>query len=99
METLTIRFSLMATLGLFTLMLIVGAGLGIAMLSRANHGSIVAQQVADETRDINDIYADTARTRIALMRVYTDLKEEGKQPNSPNNYCSVFWWTRSTGML
>lgn len=85
MKTLTIRFSLMATLGLFTLMLIVGAGLGIAMLSRANHSSILAQQVADETRDINDIYADTARTRIALMRVYTDLKEEGKQPSaSPN---------------
>ena len=33
----------MATLGLFTLMLIVGTGLGIAMLSRANRGSIVAQ--------------------------------------------------------
>jgi methyl-accepting chemotaxis protein len=85
MKTLTIRFSLMATLGLFTLMLIVGAGIGIAMLSRANHSSIVAQQVADETRNINDIYADTARTRIALMRVYTDLKEEGKQPSASAN--------------
>ena len=89
MKTLTIRFSLMATLGLFTLMLVVGAGLGIAMLSRANHGSIVAQRVADETRDINDIYADTARTRVALMRVYTELKEDGRQPSVSANLATA----------
>jgi methyl-accepting chemotaxis protein len=89
MKSLTIRSSLMATLALFTLMLIVGAALGMVTLSRANQGSILAQEVADETRDINDIYADTARTRVALMRVYTEVKEEGKKPSASANLATA----------
>jgi methyl-accepting chemotaxis protein len=85
MKKLTIRFSLMATLGLFTLMLIIGAALGIAMLARANSGFIMAVEIASETRDLNDIYKDTARTRLALMRVYADMKEKGSKPSTSDD--------------
>lgn len=75
MKSLSIRSSLMATLGLFTFLLMIGAALGMAMLTRANEGLTLGQGIAEETRDINDIYKDTSRTRLALMRVYLDLTE------------------------
>jgi methyl-accepting chemotaxis protein len=89
MKSLSIRSSLMATLGLFTLMLIVGAALGMAMLTRANERFIMAQNVAGEARDINDIYMDTSRTRLALMRVYADVRDEGTKPSASANLATA----------
>lgn len=85
MKMLTIRSSLMATLGLFTLLLVIGAALGIAMLSRANSGFVMAVDIASETRDLNDIYKDTSRTRLSLMRAYSEAKEKGTQPSASND--------------
>jgi methyl-accepting chemotaxis protein len=85
MKSLTIRTSLMATLGMFTLMLAIGAALGMTMLSRANAGFILAQDIADETRDLNDIYKDTVRARVAMSRVYGEVKDDGKKASVSNN--------------
>ena len=85
MKTLSVRFSLMATLFIFTLMLIIGATLGMFCLHRANESLVNIHDIADETRDINDIYKDTSRTRSALMRVYSDMKETGKAPSENDN--------------
>jgi methyl-accepting chemotaxis protein len=89
MKSLTIRSSLMATLGLFTLMLIVGAALGLVMLTRANERFIMAQNVAGEASDINDVYMDTSRTRLALMRVYADVRDAGKKPSDGPNLAAA----------
>lgn len=85
MKTLTIRSSLMATLASFTFMVMAGAALGMVMLSRANDGFLQAQEVSEDILAINDIYKDTARTRIALARVYLDVKEVGREASASNN--------------
>jgi hypothetical protein len=70
MKKLTVRFSLMASLGLFAIMLAVGAALGVVTLQRANHGLSLVQQLGMETQAINDVYKDTTRTRSAMIRAY-----------------------------
>jgi methyl-accepting chemotaxis protein len=78
MKKLTIRFILMATLCVFTAMLLLGAGFGMIALQRANEGLARSHAIAVETTEINDIYKDASRTRDSLTRVYTDVKENGK---------------------
>lgn len=80
LKTLTVRSSLMATLALFTIMLMIGAALGIFTLQRANRSFTVAYGTTTDAQGINDVYKDATRTRIALMRVYSDVKEFGKLP-------------------
>lgn len=75
----------MATLFIFTSMLIAGAAVGMFALQRANEALGRIHDITDKSRDINDIYKDTARTRSALMRVYADLKEIGRDPGSNDN--------------
>lgn len=82
MKSLSIRASLMATLCLLTLMLIAGALLGTSMLARANDRFILAEDIAAEARGINNIYMDTSRARLALTRVYTDVRDSGKQASA-----------------
>jgi methyl-accepting chemotaxis protein len=81
MKNLTLRFMLMATLCLFTAMLLAGAGLGMVALQRANLGLVQAQSIASRTTLINDVYKDASRTRSSLTRVYADAKENGKAPS------------------
>jgi methyl-accepting chemotaxis protein len=78
MNKLTVRFCLMASLSLFALMLIIGGGLGIFALQRTDRALSLAFNLASETQAINDVYKDTARTRSALIRAYSEAKESGK---------------------
>jgi len=81
MQKLTVRFSLMAALSLFAIMLVIGAALGVFTLKRANGALARIHAIATETQDINDVYKDTARTRSALTRAYSEAKE-GDKPAS-----------------
>jgi len=81
MPKLTVRFSLMAALSLFAVMLLIGAALGVFTLNRANGALARIHAIAAETQDINDVYKDTARTRSALTRAYSEAKE-GDKPAS-----------------
>ena len=81
MPKLTVRFSLMAALSLFAIMLVIGAALGVFTLNRANGGLARIHAIAAATQDINDVYKDTTRTRSALTRAYSEAKE-GDKPAS-----------------
>jgi hypothetical protein len=61
----------------------------MVMLTRANESFVQAQSIADETRDINDIYKDTSRTRLALMRVYAEETEDGKKASDSDNLATA----------
>jgi methyl-accepting chemotaxis protein len=78
MKNLTIRFSLMASLGLFATMLVIGAALGIFTLQRSNAALSLEYSLSMDTQAINDVYKDTTRTRSAMVRAYTDQRENGK---------------------
>ncbi len=77
MRNLTVRFSLMSALALFSIMIVVGAGVGIFALGRANQATDFVHQLAQRTIVINDAYKDTTRTRAAQTRVYATLMEKG----------------------
>jgi methyl-accepting chemotaxis protein len=78
MRNLTVRFSLMSALALFSCMIVVGAGVGIFALGRANQSTEFVHQIAQRTLLINDAYKDTTRTRSALTRAYANLKEKNE---------------------
>jgi methyl-accepting chemotaxis protein len=82
MKNLSIRFTLMTTLFLFTVMLLAGAGLGMMSLQRANEGLAQVQAIAVQTTLINDVYKDASRARSSLTRVYADARENGKPPSA-----------------
>ncbi|KAF1046478.1 MAG: hypothetical protein GAK35_01006 [Herbaspirillum frisingense] len=77
MRNLTVRFSLMSALALFSCMIVVGAGVGIFALGRANQATEYVHQLAQRTLVINDAYKDTTRTRAAQTRVYATAMEKG----------------------
>ncbi|EIJ48250.1 methyl-accepting chemotaxis transducer transmembrane protein [Herbaspirillum sp. GW103] len=76
MRNLTVRFSLMSALALFSCMIVVGAGVGIFALGRANQATEYVHEIAEHVIVINDAYKDTTRTRSALTRAYANLKEK-----------------------
>jgi methyl-accepting chemotaxis protein len=75
---LTVRSSLLAALGLFFLMLVIGAASGIVALTRANQTTALVHQVAVRVIGINDAYKDTTRTRSALVRAQGALLKDDK---------------------
>ena len=79
MRNITIRFSLMAALALFAAMIALGAAVGIFALGRANESTVMVHDVTARALTINDAYKDTTRTRAALTRAYTALKEQNDQ--------------------
>jgi methyl-accepting chemotaxis protein len=89
MKKLTVRFSLLASLGLFVLMLVIGAALGIVTLHRANQALSLVDQLGTETQAINDVYKDTTRTRSAMIRAYAESKESGKPASSSSGIGSA----------
>jgi methyl-accepting chemotaxis protein len=89
MKNITIRFSLMASLGLFAVMLVIGAGLGVFTLQRSNSALALAYGLNADTQAINDIYKDTTRTRSAMVRAYTDFKENGKATSASGGLVSA----------
>ncbi|MFJ3047146.1 methyl-accepting chemotaxis protein [Herbaspirillum chlorophenolicum] len=78
MRNLTVRFSLMGALALFSCMIVVGAGVGIFALGRANQSTEFVHQITERTLLVNDAYKDTTRTRSALTRAYANLKEKNE---------------------
>jgi len=79
MRNVTVRFSLMSALVLFACMIIVGAAVGVFALGRANDSTIMVHDVSSRVLGINDAYKDTTRTRAALTRAYSALKEQDDQ--------------------
>ncbi|TWC71410.1 methyl-accepting chemotaxis protein [Herbaspirillum sp. SJZ099] len=78
MRNVTVRFSLMGALALFSCMIVVGAGVGIFALGRANQATEFVHLIAERTLLVNDAYKDTTRTRSALTRAYANLKEKNE---------------------
>jgi methyl-accepting chemotaxis protein len=76
MRNLTVRFSLMSALALFSCMIVVGAAVGIFALGRANEATEYVHEIAEHVIVINDAYKDTTRTRSALTRAYANQKEK-----------------------
>ena len=77
MNNVTVRASLLGVLLVFTAMLLAGAGLGVHALSQANQAMSTMYQTSMQVIAINDAYKDTTRTRSALTRVHTIVKEGG----------------------
>ncbi|WP_321878145.1 methyl-accepting chemotaxis protein [Paraburkholderia bannensis] len=75
MRNLTVRASLLAILVVFSTMILLGGVVGIVALHSANTNTQGLHEMARQTILVNDAYKDTARTRSALMRAYTALKE------------------------
>ena len=77
MNNVTVRASLLGVLLLFAGMLVVGAGLGIYALKQSNQAIATVHQISSQVITINDAYKDTTRTRSALTRGYTAVKDGG----------------------
>jgi methyl-accepting chemotaxis protein len=77
MNNVTVRGSLLGVLLLFAGMLVVGAGLGIYALKQANGDMATVHRTSSQVITINDAYKDTTRTRSALTRAYTIVKDGG----------------------
>ena len=77
MNNVTVRASLMGVLLVFAAMLLAGAGLGVHALSKANHAMSTMYQTSIQVIAINDAYKDTTRTRSAMTRGYTVVKDGG----------------------
>ena len=58
-------------------MLVVGAALGIFALRQANQAMRTMHEISAQVITINDAYKDTTRTRSALSRGYTTVKDGG----------------------
>lgn len=76
MQNITVRLSLMSVLGLFTCMIIFGAGVGVFALDRANTSTFLAQTIASNTAEIGDIHKETVQLRSNLMHVVGLQKEQ-----------------------
>jgi methyl-accepting chemotaxis protein len=79
MRNVTVRFTLTAALVLFSSMIVVGAAVGIFALGRANDSTTFVHEITERTLLINDAYKDTTRTRAALTRAYSALKEQNDE--------------------
>ena len=75
MRNVTIRSNLLVVLFVFASMIVVGAIVGVLMLGRANDNARRLHQIAEQEILVNDGYKDTTRTRAALTRAYSALKE------------------------
>jgi methyl-accepting chemotaxis protein len=76
MRNITVRFSLLGALVMFAGMIVLGAAVGIFALGRANESTTLVDDVATRTFAINDAYKDTTRTRAALTRAYSVVREQ-----------------------
>jgi methyl-accepting chemotaxis protein len=89
MKNITVRTSLLAVLLLFTAMILVGAALGIFALRQANQAMDTMYHVSTQVMTINDAYKDTTRTRSALTRAYTTVKDAGSQADRDSALASA----------
>jgi methyl-accepting chemotaxis protein len=96
MKNITVRTSLLAVLLLFTAMILVGAALGIFALRQANQAMDTMYHVSTQVMTINDAYKDTTRTRSALTRAYTTVKDAGSQADRDSALASAKKSSRRT---
>ena len=75
MRNMTVRASLLAVLVLFGGMILIGGVTGVIALAKANVNGQRLHEIARETILVNDGYKETTRTRSALVRAYSALKE------------------------
>jgi methyl-accepting chemotaxis protein len=79
MRNLTIRHSLLAVLVAFAGMILVGGVVGVLALGRSNDNARRLHEIASQEILVNDAYKDTTRTRAALTRAYSALKERNDE--------------------
>jgi methyl-accepting chemotaxis protein len=75
MRNTTVRASLLAVLVIFGVMILIGGFAGVLSLKEANANAQRLHEIARQTILVNDAYKDTTRTRSALVRAYSALKE------------------------
>lgn len=75
MRNVPVRNSLLVVFLIFAAMIVLGGVLGITMLSRANASLSGIHEIATQEILVNDGYKDSTRTRAALTRGYSALKE------------------------
>jgi len=75
MRDLKVKNSLLAVLATFAAMIIVGGIVGVVALGSANTNAKRLHAIATQTSLVNDAYKDSTRTRSALVRAYSALKE------------------------
>ncbi|SIT41569.1 Methyl-accepting chemotaxis serine transducer [Paraburkholderia ribeironis] len=79
MRNVSVRNSLLAVFLIFAAMILLGGVLGVATLSRANTNLSRIHQIAIQEILVNDAYKDSTRTRAALTRAYSALKERNDE--------------------
>jgi methyl-accepting chemotaxis protein len=77
LKNISVKASLLAVLLLFAAMLLAGAGLATIELRHANRMLGEVHRITSQVIMANDAYKDTTRTRSALTRAYSSLKEGG----------------------
>jgi len=77
MNNLSIRHGLLATLVIFGLMIVFGAGLGVSQLHAASDSAENIHLVSARALLLNDAYKDMTRARSALTRAYSSAKAGG----------------------
>ncbi|HKT65751.1 MAG TPA: methyl-accepting chemotaxis protein [Burkholderia sp.] len=75
MRDMKVGTSLLAVLAMFAAMIVVGGIVGIVALGSANTNAKRLHDIAAQTSLVNDAYKDSTRTRSALVRAYSALKE------------------------
>ena len=89
MKNISVRASLLAVLVLFTAMLVVGAALGLFALRQANTAMESMHELSAQVIVINDAYKDTTRTRSAMVRAYSTLKDGGSKADRDSALASA----------
>src|SRR5579859_5528142 len=79
MRNLTIRHSLLAVLVFFAGMILIGGVVGVLALGRSNDNARRLHDIASQEVLVNDAYKDSTRTRAALTRAYSALKERNDE--------------------
>ncbi|MBB5500916.1 methyl-accepting chemotaxis protein [Paraburkholderia sp. MM5384-R2] len=79
MRNVSVRNSLLTVFLIFAAMILLGGVIGVATLSRANANLNRIHQIATQEILVNDAYKDSTRTRAALTRAYSALKERNDE--------------------
>jgi len=77
MRGITVRTSLLAVLLVFAAMIVLGGIVGVLAVSSGTQANSQLAEMARQVILANDGYKDTTRTRSALTRAYSALKERG----------------------
>jgi len=77
MNNVSIRSGLLATLVLFGLMIVFGAGLGVSQLSAASSSADQIHLISTQARLLNDAYKDIALARSALTQASSAAAQNG----------------------